>query len=80
MFAASKKARFCRFKLMENSVDYVTVHSNCQESSILDHAQDVCDILTSPDRELGTKYLLIILIICILENFEQFCKVLFTPQ
>ena len=48
-------------KVMENLVDCVTVHSNCQESKILDHAQDLQQIntkqiLTSPDREFETKF------------------------
>ena len=50
---------------MENSIDCVILLSNRQELSVLERAQDVANISTSPDRELGTKYLLIILILCI---------------
>ena len=53
------------FRIMENSIDCVILLSNRQELSVLERAQDVANISTSPDRELGTKYLLIILILCI---------------
>ncbi len=49
-------------RIVGNSVDYVKVHSNRQELRVLERAQDVANILTSPDREFKNKSIKILCI------------------
>ena len=55
---------------MENSVDFVTVHSNRQELRVLERAQDVVNILTSPDR--GFEKEVVNQILCIINKSNPF--------
>ena len=53
--AGGTLSRMLKVVDMENSVDYVTVHSNRQELRVLERTQDVVHILTSPDRGFEKK-------------------------